>query len=68
LTEEPTPSEPTPQEQIIESQVPIADLSKKTLKEVAEAEGDTALERTLKRLQDEVETPREAVSGFSSAV
>ena len=65
MTEEPTPSEPTPQEQ---NQVPVADLSNKTLKEVAEAEGDTALEKTLERIQAEMEKPREAVSGFSSAV
>jgi len=65
VTEEPTPSEPTPQEQ---NRVPVANLSNKTLKEVAEAEGDTALEEALKRVQAEMEKPREAVSGFSSAV
>jgi len=65
VTEEPTPSEPTPQEQ---NRVPVADLSKKTLREVAEAEGDTALEKTLRRLKAEAEKEREAVSGFSSAV
>jgi FXSXX-COOH protein len=48
--------------------VPLADLSNKTLKEVAEAEGDTALEKTLRRLKAEAEKEREAVSGFSSAV
>jgi FXSXX-COOH protein len=48
--------------------VPVANLSNKTLKEVAEAEGDTALEEALKRVQAEMEKPREAVSGFSSAV
>ena len=68
MTEEPTSSEPTPQEQIEESRVPVADLRDKTLKEVTEAEGDTALEETLKRIQAEMEKPREAVSGFSSAV
>jgi hypothetical protein len=68
LTEEPTPPEPTPQEHIEESQIPLADLSNKTLKEVAEAEGDTALEKTLRRLKAEAEKEREAVSGFSSAV
>ncbi len=60
--------EPTPQEDIAESQVPVADLSDKGQREIADAEGDTALEKTLERLKKEAETPRESVSGFSSAV
>lgn len=49
-------------------ELPLVDLNKMSLKDVAAAEGDLALERTLKRLKEEVTTPREAVSGFASAV
>lgn len=49
-------------------ELPIVDLNKVSLKDVAAAEGDPMLERTLKRLENEIVKPREAVSGFSSAV
>jgi hypothetical protein len=67
MTEEPTPLEPTPQEVITGSQAPIVDLGDKDQREVAEADGDMMLERTLKHLKDQVKNPREAVAGFSSA-
>jgi FXSXX-COOH protein len=35
---------------------------------LATLEGDEALEATLRRLKAEVQTPREPVSGFSSAI
>jgi len=48
--------------------VPVADLREVPLKDLPAMEGDPALEATLRRLQAEVEKPREAVAGFSSAI
>ena len=48
--------------------VPLANLREVPLKDLPEMEGDEALEATLRRLKAEVETPREAVAGFSSAI
>lgn len=59
MTESPEPVEVQPE---------MVDLTKKSLKEIAEAEGDTALEKTLERLKEEVVQPREPVSGFSSSI
>ena len=46
----------------------LVDLSRVRIADVARLEGDSALEATLKRLEREVEHPREAVSGFASAI
>lgn len=47
---------------------PLADLTDVPVKDLPGLEGDEALEATLKRLKRDVENPREAVSGFSSAI
>lgn len=47
---------------------PTADLTRLSVKDVADREGDPVLEATLERLQREAEQPREAVSGFASAI
>lgn len=59
MTESPGPVEVQPE---------MVDLTKKSFKEIAEAEGDTALEKTLERLKEEVVQPREPVSGFASSI
>ena len=46
----------------------LADLTGVRLSELSKLQGDSALETTLRRLVREVEHPREAVSGFSSAI
>ena len=51
-----------------EHRKPTADLTRLSLRDVADREGDPVLEATLARLQREVEQPREAVSGFASAI
>jgi FXSXX-COOH protein len=48
--------------------VPVANLREVPLGDLPKLEGDEALEATLRRLQREVKKPREAVSGFSSAI
>lgn len=46
----------------------VARLDGVRLAKLPELAGNPALEATLRRLQREVDHPREAVSGFSSAV
>lgn len=52
----------------IEIEPVVANLKDVSLNKLADHEGDTALEKMLERLKKEVETPREPVSGFASAV
>lgn len=51
-----------------DDQQPIPDLSKVRQTDLPKHEGDPALKATLERLQHEAEQPREAVSGFASAI
>jgi len=48
--------------------LPIANLDDVKITDLKKLEGDEMLERTLQRIKREVEQPREAVSGFSSAI
>jgi len=48
--------------------LPIDNLDDVKIADIKKLEGDDMLERTLQRIKREVEQPREAVSGFSSAV
>jgi len=47
---------------------PVVNLNGVRLSKLPELAGNPALEATLRRLVREVEHPREAVSGFSSAI
>lgn len=51
-----------------DDQQQIPDLSKVRQADLPKYEGDPVLEATLARLQREVDQPREAVSGFASAI
>jgi len=51
-----------------DDQTPLVDLKGLSFKDLEKLKGNPALEATLRRLLEDVTTPREAVSGFSSAV